>query len=91
MVGRDGALVAEEEVDVAPVYSVSVVAGQDLVSRLRGRAPGEHDGEATALVDGLPGPGGELAGGGLREFFGTLVDVDAHRSSISTAVRKAAS
>ena len=61
-----GPLVPEEDVDLVPVDPVRVVAGQDLVGRLRGRAAGERDGETATLLDGLLGPGREVARGGLR-------------------------
>jgi hypothetical protein len=91
VVGRDGSLVTEEDVDPAPVYPVGVVSGQYTVHSLRCRAAGEHDGETPALLDGLPGLRRELARGGRGELFETPVDVDAQRSSISTAARRAPS
>jgi hypothetical protein len=91
VVGRDVTLVPEEDVDPAPVYALGVVAGQDPVRRLRGRAAGEHYSETATLIDGLLCLRRELPRGGPGELFGTLVDVDAQRSSTSTAAPRAAS
>src|SRR5215213_1341105 len=81
-------LVPKEDVDLAPVYPVHVIAGQDPVHGLRCRAACEHYGETSALLDDLIGPGRALACGGRGELFLTTVDVDAQKSSISTALRR---
>src|SRR5215213_3700995 len=89
VIGGDGTLVPEEDVDLAPVEFVGVVPGQHLVGGLRGRSSGERYGETASFINGLPGPGGEVARGGLGELLRRLVDEEIHSSSIATAARRA--
>src|SRR3712207_2643052 len=91
VVGAYAPLVSEEDVDAIPIDPAGVVAGQRLVVGPRGRAAREGDGEAATLAYGLLSQGGEVAGGGLGELLRRLVDEEVHRSSTSTAARRARS
>jgi hypothetical protein len=86
-----GTLVAEEDVDPAPVEPVGVVSGERPVGRLRGRAAGERDGEAAAFVYRLFGSGGEVAGCGRGQLIRRLVDKEIQGTETPTAVRRASS
>src|SRR3712207_107084 len=91
VVRRDGPFVPKEDVNLAPVEPVGVVAGEYLVGCLRGRAAGERDCETISLGYRCFGLRCEVAGGSLGELLRVLLDEEVQRSRMATAIRRALS
>jgi hypothetical protein len=76
--GRDEAIIAEEEVDLAPVDGVAVFGNEDLVELLGGGSAAEGEGEPVAAGDGDGDELSEITGYALGKGFGIRESVEIH-------------
>ncbi len=71
-IGRDGAFVAEEDLDAWPIDTPTIdLTGEQFVERPGGRTAGERQGETAGMRDGSHGGGNDL----LRRLLGQGLDI----------------